>query len=88
MSAPAEAINLMEALSRQIERVATIRERYRCLSDMRGANFRPAIYLMDVALETAHTAAASGDALTIARSLQCLGQFEDLPGRKQNCHGY
>lgn len=79
MSDPAETMNAMERLTREIERVAVLRERYRAMSleafSVR-ANFGPAIQLMTAALEAAHQAAASGDAVTIIRVLQDLQGFE------------
>jgi hypothetical protein len=74
---PAQSVNLMDALTRQIARVAVIGERYRCLGVMPGVNVLPVIHLIDRALETAHEAAASGDALTIIRSLRDLEGFEE-----------
>lgn len=76
MSAPARCINLMHALTLQIERVAAIRERYRIHIGEARINVAPAIYLMTDALETAHRAAASGNIPDIARSLRDLEGFE------------
>jgi hypothetical protein len=67
----------MGELTRQVARVAVIGERYRCLGGMPGVNVSSAIHLIDRALETAHEAAASGDALPIIRSLRDLTSFED-----------
>jgi hypothetical protein len=66
----------MDALTRQIERIAAIRERYRLLMGDRRVLAAPAILLMTDALETAHRAAASGNIPDIARSLQDLEGFE------------
>jgi hypothetical protein len=80
MSTPAETINAMERLTREIERVAVLRERYRAISleafSVR-ANFGPAIQLMTAALEAAHQAAGSGDVLAIIRILRDLQAFEE-----------
>lgn len=69
-------INLMYALTRQIERVAAIRERYRIHIGEAGINVAPAMYFMTDALEAAHRAAASGSIPDIARSLRDLEGFE------------
>jgi hypothetical protein len=77
MGTPAETINAMERLTREIERVVVLRERYRAISLAVRANFGPAIQLMTAALEAAHQAAGSGDVLTIIRILQELQGFEE-----------
>jgi hypothetical protein len=86
MTDTAEAINAMERLTREIERVAIVRERYRTIGKIDFAsvtplnfnvvNAAPAIHLMTAALEDAHRAASSGDALTIIRVLRDLQGFE------------
>jgi hypothetical protein len=78
MTDPAETINAMERLTREIERVAVLREQYRALGNkgLAQLNVGPAIHLMTAALEAAHRAAASGDALEIIRVLQDLQGFE------------
>jgi hypothetical protein len=76
MRAHGGAINLMDALTRNIERVAAIRERYRIHIGEARVNVAPAIHLMTEALETAHRAAASGNIPDIARSLRDLEGFE------------
>lgn len=68
----ATSVNLMEALTRNIARVAVIGERYRSLDGMPGVDVQPVVRSIDRELETAHRAAASGDALTIIRSLRDL----------------
>ena len=69
--------NIMEELSRQVERVATIRERYRYLEDLPRVVLSPATYLMSAAIEAAHKAAGSGDILQIARAIEDLRGFEE-----------
>jgi hypothetical protein len=76
-TAPAQAVNLMDALTRQIARVAVIGERYSSLGGMPGVDVQPVIRSIDRALETAHEAAASGDPQTIIRSLRNLEGFEE-----------
>ena len=69
--------NVMEELSRQVERVATIRERYRCLEDIPRVVLSPATYLMSAAIEAGHKAAGSGDILQIVRAIEDLRGFEE-----------
>jgi hypothetical protein len=81
--------NIMEELSRQVERVTIIRERYRAVEaehlENRAGNRRitlkvncsPVIAMITGALEVAHRAAANGDALMIARIIQELKRFEE-----------
>ena len=76
--APAMPANIVEALSRQVARVAVIRERYACLDGMPHVNIQPLMFMIDEALEAAHRAAASGDIPEIARSLQNLEGYEDF----------
>lgn len=76
MTTHSTGINLMDALTRNIERVAAIRERYRIRIGEARVNVAPAIHLMTDALETAHRAAASGSIPDIARSLRDLEGFE------------
>lgn len=82
MTAPAEAHTIMGSLTREIERVAVIRERYRVAGDANlhgGAvkvNTAPAVEFMRLALDLAH-AAESGDALTIMRAVKHLREFQE-----------
>lgn len=71
----AAAIYPMEALSREVARVAAIGARLACMSDMRGVNLRPLKFMITEALETAHRAAGSGDIPSILRSLRSLQDF-------------
>lgn len=77
----AASTNLMEELSRQVERVTIIREHYRVvdiatMNMKRAVNPWPAIDLMTAALEAAHQAAGGGDILEIARVIRDLKGFE------------
>ena len=87
-TAPAQSVNILEALSRQVERVATLRERYSCLGGMPSVNIQPLCFMIDAALETAHRAAGSGDIPSIACSLQDLAGFDDWPAPRRGGHAY
>jgi hypothetical protein len=80
--------NVMEALAREIARVAALRERWRRLGEDNSkftlatgqklnVNVEPAIALMDRALDAAVAAAGMGDALECIRALQGLQGFRD-----------
>ena len=57
-TAPAQSVNLMDALTREIARVGVIGERYRRLG-LSGEGEQLVIRIIDRALETAHAAAAA-----------------------------
>lgn len=65
-------MNIAEKLSRQIERVTLLRCTYRLVT---GTNTRPAVALMDAAIEAGHHAAGSGDAQTVIEAVRALQEF-------------
>jgi hypothetical protein len=65
-------MNIAENLSREIERVTLVRSAYRLVP---GTNTRPAIALMDAAIEAGHNAAGSGDAQTVIEAVRALQEF-------------
>lgn len=69
-------MNMGEALSREVERVSALRARYeetgRITKD--AGPMQPAIVMMNGALEQAHMAAGSANALWVLRA------YEDLRG--------
>lgn len=69
-------MNMAEALSREVERVAILREAYRSLPDNHQPAVRPVICLMNVAIETGHLAAGSNDALSVIAAYKGLKDFE------------
>jgi len=70
-------VNMSEQLSREVERVTVIRERYYRLSyDDDTRRLYPAIILMNAAIEAAHQAAGQND-LEITRTINTLREFDD-----------
>lgn len=70
-------MNIAEKLSRETARVAALKVRY---EDMRGqerVEVRPQIVMLDAALEHAHEAAGSGDALTVIGALKALERWQE-----------
>lgn len=69
-------MNMAEALSREVQRVTELCERYRSIEKHQGLNVGPAIAMMDIALEGAHIAAGSNDALQVIQAYTYLKGFE------------
>jgi hypothetical protein len=59
-------MNLVEKLCREVERVAVIREQYREPERHPAAFVRPAIALMDAAIEGTHQAAGGIEEIAVA----------------------
>lgn len=79
-------MNVAEGLSREIERVVILRERYRHASALQHAMvgempepwpdaFAPTVAAMTEAVEAAHTATGSGDVVAVLRSFETLKGF-------------
>ena len=66
-------ISFPERLSREIARVAALRERYQAMDRMPQVNVKPVITLIDAALEAAHKAIGEGD---IAAQVVAIGALE------------
>ena len=67
-------MNVVEGLSREIHRVATIQQRYLELPDNAGAI---AAEMMAQHLEASHVAMGNGDPLEMMRMIQALRDFEE-----------
>lgn len=79
-------MNVAEGLSREVERVVILREKYRHASALQHAMvgempepwpdaFAPTVAVMTEAIEAAHAAAGSGEALDVVRSFETLKGF-------------
>jgi hypothetical protein len=69
--------NVAEELSREIGRVTSILEQYKKYSEaMPGANFRPAIFMLENSLEAAKKAAGMDDAIVQIRALTSLQDYK------------
>lgn len=68
--------SLPEQLSREVERVTSIRERYMHLTDTPGVIVSPVVYLINAALEAAHKSAGYGDLGDMVAALRELKGFE------------
>lgn len=72
-----EKVNMAKALSREVQRVATLRERYNSAQDHPQINAAPVIMMMDMALEKAHIAAGSNDATQVIQAYKNMQGFEE-----------
>lgn len=74
--------NIAEQLSREVERVTMLRERYRTLEDCRDIAtgpraFWPAIELMNAAIEASHQALGSDDGVEVLKMLVTMKEFAE-----------
>ena len=70
-------MNLAEQLSRETARVARLKLRYDDLRGRERVEARPAIAMLEQALEHAHEAAGSGDVMMMMGALKGLQGWED-----------
>jgi len=68
-------VNLPEKLAREIGRVTELRRQYAALDGMPQVNVKPAMALMDAALEIAKLAAVSADIEAQLLAIRILGGF-------------
>ncbi len=70
-------MNVAEKLASEIERVTVLRERYKALDGTPGVNVKPALFMMNSALDSAKGAAGVDDAETQIEALICLEGFTE-----------
>ena len=68
-------MNAAEQLARELTRVTELRERYRQLETLPGVDVRPALMLMDRAIDQGLEAAGSNDAVQVIEALKELEGF-------------
>ncbi len=68
-------MNVAEKLTREVARVTKLREQYKSMDGMPGVNVKPAMLMMDHALEQAKIASGQCDALAQIHALQSLEGF-------------
>ena len=68
--------DLIQDLGQQMIRVARLKRQYQQLSGIPGVNVRPAIYLMDAALDGAASALADGDEDGLRSAIEDLAGFD------------
>lgn len=68
-------MNLPEKLAREIGRVTALREQYAALDGMPQVNVKPAIFMIDNALENAKRAAGMEDAIAQRQAISDLEAF-------------
>jgi hypothetical protein len=69
-------MNLVEKCSREIERVTILRVAYTLTDVIAGSTTAPALALMTAAVEAAHNALGSGDAVAIIAAIRELEAFQ------------
>lgn len=69
-------MNVAEKLAREIRRVTELREQYAKLDGMPNVIVKPAMMMMNMALDAACEAAGMNDALTQIAALKDLEGFE------------
>lgn len=69
-------MNLVEALSREIARVTTLKGQYEALRNMPGVNVLPVLSMISTAIERAHKAMGDGDIMAMQVALDDLKGFE------------
>lgn len=69
-------MNAAEKLAREIRRVAELRKDYERLDGMPNVIVKPAMIMMDMALNAACEAAGTNDAVTTLAALEDLKGFE------------
>ena len=77
-------MNVAEKLAAEISRVSALREQYRSLDGMPGVNVKPAVWMMDVALDKAKEAAGIDDAII---QMTALVELEGEPGWRVGSSG-
>lgn len=70
-------MNIMESLSREIARVASLKTRYEGLRGLPGTNVEPAISIMEASLEVACVAIGEGEPKMILMNIENLKAFEE-----------
>jgi hypothetical protein len=68
--------NLVEGLSKQIERISGTRERYESLRNLPGVAVGPVIAMMTASLSIAQKAMASGDIESMMIAYKDLAEYE------------
>lgn len=70
-------MNLPESLAGEIARVSALRSQYAALDGMPNVNVKPALAMMDAALQAAKKAVGTGDIAEQISALQGLSGFTE-----------